>query len=122
MAFTLPELSTENFKAVALSFYDHTDSISMLEFETDLKRFQHVANLLGKFTPEKGNVRLLLNHVIILHNCFGIFTTIGLAFKTSPVDYPKLRAFLEFLALIPEGHPLLDVPRDDAIYNRLENL
>ena len=122
MAFRLPELTSENFKAVALSFYDHSDSISMLDFETDLKRFQHVANLLARFTEERGNVRLLLNHVIILHNCFGIFTTIGLTFKTQPSDYPKLRAFLEFLSLIPEGHPLLDVEPDATIVRKLSEL
>lgn len=122
MTFRPPELTTENFRAVALSFYDHTDSISIMEFETDLKRFQHVANLLSKFTPEKGNVRLILNHIIILHNCFGIFTTIGLTFKTTPEARGTLRTFLEFLSLIPENYPLWNYPRDDELFQRLNEI
>lgn len=121
MAFTPPELTAENFKAVALSFYDHSDSISMLEFDADLKRFQHVANLLGKFSA-KSNVRLILNHIIILHNCFGIFTTIGLTFKTAPEARGTLRTFLEFLSLIPEDYPLWNFPRDDELFQRLNEI
>lgn len=122
MTFRPPELTTENFRAVALSFYDHTDSISIMEFESDLKRFQHVANLLSKFTPEKGNVRLILNHIIILHNCFGIFTTIGLYFKTPPNVRGTLRTFLEFLSLIPDGYPLWNDPKDEELFERLKNI
>lgn len=118
--FSLPTLTEQNFRSVALSFYDHTDSLSVMEFEADLRRFTHVLNLMRKF--DRTNVRLILNHLIILHNCFGKFVVVGLYFRCPPENRSVLRTFLEFLSLIPPNHPLWDAERNEALFQVLEKL
>jgi hypothetical protein len=47
--------------------------------------------------------RLILNHIIILSNMFGVEATVNMLFlKVEPDDYPTLKTFLLFLNYMPE--------------------
>tara|TARA_Y100000310_G_scaffold345352_1_gene464058 strand:- start:16961 stop:17335 length:375 start_codon:yes stop_codon:yes gene_type:complete len=69
-------LTEETFLIYAAKYYDNPYCTSMKEFEDDLKRFQYLKRLFNKY--KNGGVikeRLILNHIIILYNCFGKNTT-----------------------------------------------
>lgn len=66
------ELSDKNFLLYAAHFYDMDRAASTEEFEEDLKRFQYVKRLLKRFHDGKElKTRLILNHIIVIYNCFG---------------------------------------------------
>lgn len=65
-------LSDETFMLYAAKYYDNPQCTSMEEFEEDLKRFQYLKRLFNRY-ENTGELkeRLILNHIIILFNCFG---------------------------------------------------
>ena len=76
----------------------------MSEFEEDLKRIKYVKRLLRKYR-QTGDFkeRLVLNHVIILSNVFGVEATVNmLFFKVDSEDYPLLKTILIFLNYMPK--------------------
>ena len=113
-------LSDENFRHYALEFYESFSVNSMPEFEVDLRRFAYICNLLTKANPDR--MRLILNNLIILHNCFGNFTIHGLYFKIKPQGLVPLKTFCEFLQWIPENHPLNEVETDSQLKQLLDEL
>ena len=47
--------------------------------------------------------RLIMNHIIILSNVFGVEATVNMLFlKIDKEDYPILKTFLIFLSFMPE--------------------
>jgi len=96
------DLNDENFLLYAASVYDNPNYIQT-EFEEDLKRIKYIKRLIKKY---KNNgilkERLLLNHIIVLTNMFGVEASVRmLFFKTDREDYPVLKTFLLFLNMMP---------------------
>lgn len=97
----------EEFKLKAYSFYDNPQAISIKEFKEDLKRFRYTKNLIEKYNVAFSNgkrlinERLILNHIIVIHNLFGDFTALGLFSKVEPEYWYILKSFLVFLDLMP---------------------
>lgn len=117
------DLTAENFKSIAEQFYDYRDTLSVTEFEFDMKRFSYVCGLLSKYHElNMINPRLILNHIIILHNCFGNFTAWGLYFKCDKQYHESLKSFLVFLSYIPENHPLEKIQSNSEILQVLNEL
>jgi succinyl-CoA synthetase beta subunit len=64
---------------------------------------------------------LILNHIIVLNNLFGAEAASTLLFfKIEPEYWPALKAFLEFLSIMPE-QDLKYVEIDPVIRKRAEN-
>ena len=118
----MDSLTNSNFKVVAEKYYDNPQCFSYVEFEEDIKRFQSVSRLLSRYTNTYENARLMLNHIIILHNTFGKFAVYGLFFKVTPDKWETLKTFLHFLQLIPQSHPSFDLNDDIEILNLLRDL
>ena len=118
------EIITEyNFKQIAEKYYDNPQCFALKEFEQDVRRFNHVATLLDKFARNSVmQERLLLNHIIILHNTFGKFTAAGLFYKTDQAHWPVLKTFLNFLKYIPEDMPQYYIQDNVQILEKLHNL
>jgi hypothetical protein len=98
------DLNDENFLIYAAKHYDRPHIIQS-EFEDDLKRIKYVKRLLRKYR-QTGDCkeRLILNHIIILSNVFGVDATVNmLFFKTDAEDYPVLKTFLLFLQFMPDN-------------------
>ena len=97
------ELTEENFIMFALKNYDNPGCLGIEEFEDDLKKFKYIKRLLRK--DVNGNdmrERLILNHIIVLGNLFGIeATTRMLFFKIEQEYWPQLKSFLVFLNYMP---------------------
>ena len=96
------DLNDGNFLIFAAKHYDRPH-ILQSEFEDDLKRIKYVKRLLRKYR-QTGEIkeRLVLNHVIILANVFGVDATVNmLFFKVDKDDYPLLKTILIFLNYLP---------------------
>lgn len=96
-------LTDENFMIYAMKAYDKPNCI-MSEFEEDLKRIKYIKRLIKKYKIT-GDLkeRLILNHIIVLGNVFGVETSVRmLFFKFDEEDYPILKTFLLFLNYMPK--------------------
>lgn len=122
-------LTEETFLLYAAKHYDMRKAASMQEFQDDLKRFQYLKRLFKRYDDEKElKTRLILNHLIILYNCFGPKATELLFLKLD--DYHKyLKPFVVFLNYMPEYVEYADkriinsdIPMDDKIIEELRKI
>ena len=79
-------------------------SVIMSEFEEDLKRIKYIKRLIKRYrTTGELKERLILNHIIILGNVFGIPSSVRmLFFKLDREDYNILKTFLLYLNYMPK--------------------
>jgi hypothetical protein len=99
----IENLCDDNFIIFAMKAYDKPNCI-ISEFEEDLKRIKYVKRLIKRYriTGELKE-RLLLNHIIILTNVFGIESSVRMLFyKLDRDDYDILKTILLFLSMLPE--------------------
>lgn len=95
-------LRDDNFLIYAMKAYDKPNVI-LSEFEEDLNRIKYVKRLIKRYRIN-GDLkeRLLLNHIIILGNVFGVEATVRmLFFKLDTEDYTILKTFLLYLNYMP---------------------
>lgn len=126
------ELTEENFTMYAMKHYDNPYCKGMAEFLDDIKRFKYIKRLLGKYHSDKGlKERLIINHIIVLNNLFGVeAATKMLFFKTEERFWPQLKTFLVFLNYMPEKIILSkgvavvesEIPLDDNIIEILRRV
>jgi hypothetical protein len=100
----IDDLNDDNFMIFAMKAYDKPNCV-MSEFEEDLKRIKYIKRLIKRYKvwgEEELKERLILNHIIVLSNVFGIDSTVKmLFFKFDTEDYPILKSFLIFLNFMP---------------------
>lgn len=72
--------SEETYFRAALNSYANPFTVSVEEFSSDLRRVTYLKNLLRRYALNKSdlNDRLILNHIVILGNCFTPKTAINL--------------------------------------------
>jgi hypothetical protein len=100
----ITELTNENFLMYAIKHYDNPSCSGLKEFDDDLKRLRYIKRLLGRYKAT-GNIkeRLIINHLVVLYNVFGIdAATNMLFFKIQERFWPQLKPFLVFLNYMPE--------------------
>ena len=116
------ELTDDNFVIFAMKNYDNPNCKGLDEFKDDLKRFSYVKRLLKKHHAGDGlKERLIINHLIILYNLFGIKpTTKMLYFKIEDKYKSKLKSFLIFLNVMPFDN-MQTVP-DQEVLNSLRKI
>ena len=87
----------------AIKHYENPRSSTREEFEEDIKRFKYVKRWLKKY-HETGdmNGHLLLNHIIIIFNCWADASIPMLFHKIDPIYWPYLKSFILYLNRIPE--------------------
>lgn len=122
-------LSDETFMLYAAKYYDNPQCTSMEEFEDDLKRFQYLKRLFNRYynTGELKD-RLILNHIIILYNCFGTYATPMLFMKLEE-SHSSLKPFIIKLNFMPESVSYnnkvilsSDIPMDPIIVEILRRI
>ena len=99
----IENLYDDNFLIFAMKAYDKPNCI-MSEFEEDLKRIKYIKRLIRRYkiTGELKE-RLILNHLIILTNVFGVESSVKMLFyKLDREDYDILKTFLLFLNFMPQ--------------------
>ena len=119
------ELNKDNFLLFSIRNYISPTSSTQEEFEEDLKRFKYVKRWLKKY-HDSGviNSHLLLNHMIVIFNCWGDAALPMLFFKLDESYWGYLKSFLIFLDRIPEyPRTMLDeIEEDINIIRELKGL
>lgn len=98
----IDHLTDENFLVFCAKVYDNPSAHSTEEFLEDLSRIRYVKKLLTRY-QETGDLkeRLILNHVITLHNCFGVHLARILFLKVEK-QYHLVKPFLILLNALPD--------------------
>jgi hypothetical protein len=92
-----------------------------------MNRIRYLKRLLRKYkTTGILRERLILNHIIIFYNIFGIEPATRLLFTRIEEDlHPYLKTFIVFLNSLPEKIPeydLLTIPMDTRIITKLRKI
>lgn len=96
------QLTERNFMLYAAKNYDMRRAASEEEFQEDLKRFQYLKRLFKRYEDDgELRTRLILNHLIVLYNCFGPSATPMLFMKLEEY-HTFLTPFVIFLSYMPE--------------------
>lgn len=119
-------INEQTFLTTAMKFYDNPQCFGLKEFENDLKKFLYLKKLFNRYL-ECGELRerLIINHIIILFNLFGVATPEMLFFKIDKEHWNLLATFLVFLDRMPEQIPefninLADLELDSTVTDILE--
>jgi hypothetical protein len=109
-------INETNFVLYAAKHYNNPDCFDTEEFLTDLKRFKYIKRLFNKY-KETGDLRerLILNHIIIIYNVFGIVPATKMLFFRLEDNYDCLKPFLEFLGYLPKKVTDIGITRNTII-------
>lgn len=116
-------LTDDNFELYAAKHYNNPRCIDIKEFYEDLARFKYLKRLIGRY-KERGELqeRLILNHLITIHNVFIIEAATSMCFhKIEHTMWPTLKTFLLYLNYIPEDQ-FNDIPVDLNVVKVLQKL
>ena len=117
------ELTDKNFKLFAAQQYNNPECTDVEEFKNDLSRFKYLKRLLTRY-EEHGELqeRLILNHIIVLYNVFGIQSCNKMMwFKIEKNHYQYIKPFLVYLHYLPEDEKV-EVVMDSNIEEVLREL
>lgn len=124
-------LTSENYLLYAVKVYDKPNCI-MSEFKEDVKRFNYLKRLFRRYRLDNEVCdRLIINHLVVLYNVFGIEAATRLLFyKMNKEDYSALKTYLIFLNFMPKevkgikGQNFIssEIPVDMTIANVLRKI
>ena len=115
------KITVANWVMFAMRHYDNPQSEGEEEFYEDIKRFKYLKRLFKKYY-QTGYLkeRLILNHMIILSNVFGVqAASTLLIFKIEQDYWPAMVAFMRLLNMIPETE-LTEIEMDDYVWSTLK--
>ena len=117
------KITSENVTMFAIKHYDNPHCESEKEFNDDMKRFKYLKRLFIKYnTSKEFKSRLILNHIVILANLFGVdAATTLLFFKIDKLHWSILKTILIFLNYMPEDE-LIDIQVDQRIMEELKGI
>jgi len=97
------ELNENNYILFAIKYYENPQSVTMEDFESDLKRIRYIKRLLKRY-KNTGELKthLVLNHLIILFNVFNDAAVPLLFYNLESELWPSIKSFLIFLNRLPE--------------------
>lgn len=99
----MEQLNDDTVLLYAIKAYDKLNYVKS-EFEEDYKTFRYVKRLLQRYRAT-GELKenLILNHLSLIYNMFGIEPGTRLLFyKMDEADYSSLKTFLLFLNTMPD--------------------
>ena len=110
------EITKDNWLLFAQHHYDNPTLQKEQEFYDDIKRFKYLKRLFRKYkATENIKIRLVLNHVIVLANVFGVEAAcILLLYKVEKMYWSYLKSVLVYLDYL-YPHELNDVKTDKNI-------
>ena len=110
------EITKDNWLLYAQHHYDNPTLQKEQEFYDDIKRFKYLKRLFRKYKATKNiKIRLVLNHVIVLANVFGVEAACTLLlYKVEKMYWPYLKSVLVYLDYL-YPHELNDIKTDKNI-------
>ena len=119
------ELNKDNFIFFAIQHYNNPTASTQEDFEEDLKRFKYVKRWLKKY-HETGtiNSHLLLNHIIIIFNCWNDAALPMFFYRIESKYWVYLKSFFVYLNRVPEFPKsfLNDIEGDHDLLKELQGL
>ena len=115
------KITIANWVMFEMLNYDNPQCDGEEEFYEYIKRFKYLKRLFKKYY-ESGNLkeRLILNHMIILSNVFGVqAASTLLIFKLEQEYWPAMKSFMIFLNMLPENE-LQEIQMDDHVWSTLK--
>lgn len=107
------KLTESTFLLYAMKYYENPHCTDITEFEEDLKRFQYLRKLFGRYRQDNDlKERLILNHLIVIYNVFGPEAT-NMLFMKLQEYHEYLKPFVEYLNFMP-----ILVVYDDTVINK----
>ncbi len=95
------KLTESTFLLYAMKFYENPQCTDVSEFDEDMKRFQYLRKLFGRYRQDNElKERLILNHMIVIYNVFGPEGT-HMLFMKLPEYHEYLKPFVEYLNFMP---------------------
>ena len=117
------ELNDKNLFLYAAKHYRTNKLADADEFNEDLKRFKYIKRLLNRYLEtDELPERLILNHLIVVFNVFGIEAALNiLEFKLEDKHWPVMKPFLIFLNYI-KNDQYTGVTMDPEVFNVLRKI
>ena len=116
-------LNRRNFELFAAQNYNNPECLDIEEFKEDLARFKYLKRLLRRYElTEDLQVRLILNHIIVIYNVFGIESANRMIwYKIEPEHWTYIKPFLVFLNYLPVDEKV-EIPLDPLIVDILRKI
>ena len=110
------ELNDDNWMMYASKYYKNIQCTSVEEFYDDLQRFKYLKRLFKRYLNNDDlQERLILNHIIVLNNVFGIEETNKMLFyKIDKDQWHILKTFLVYLNFLSED-VYVEIPLDQEV-------
>tara|TARA_B110000503_G_scaffold143531_1_gene245604 strand:+ start:1655 stop:2026 length:372 start_codon:yes stop_codon:yes gene_type:complete len=123
MADLFDVLNEENFVLYAAKCYTNPQCTEISEFYTDLNRFKYLKRLINRYMEHNDlQYRLILNHIIVIYNVFGIKPANRMMrYKLEKIYLPVIKPFLVYLNYITEDE-MVDTPLNLTVVNVLRNI
>ena len=124
-------LTEANYIRFAMKHYDNPHCTGVAEFEEDMARLVYLKRLFRRYAKDAVlRDRLILNHIIVFCNVFGVEAGSRLLFfRTDPDLHYILKTFLVFLGYLPEDRlrlgteiDLVSIPMDTEIIKKLRGI
>ena len=117
------ELNDKNLFLYAAKHYSTNKLADADEFNEDLKRFKYIKRLLNRYLEtDELPERLILNHLIVVFNVFGIEAALNiLEFKLEDKHWPVMKPFLIFLNYI-KNDQYTGITMDPEVVNVLRKI
>jgi len=117
------EVTEENYLIVAAKHYNNPQCSSTEEFYDDLNRIKYIKRLINRYLETKElSERLLINHIIVFYNVFGIeIATKLLAVKLELKYWPVIKPFLVKLKYL-EATDLVGIEMDATVITALRKI
>lgn len=100
------DLTESNFILFAMKVYNNPSCKNLSEFTEDLNHIKYLKRLFRRYhlngDTDALRTRLVINHLIILHNVFGVEVHRMLFLKIEQELWYILKTFLLFLNFMPE--------------------
>ena len=126
------KLTDKNFLLFCAHNYDNAQYASTEDFIEDLNRIKYIKKLVTRYV-ESGELkeRLILNHIIVLNNCFGPEALCKILYLKLKGQMKYIKPFLVLLNILPEkihnvnNESLIytdTIDMDDLIVAKLRNI
>lgn len=99
------EIAPNDFLLYAAKAYDNPSCFSQKQFLQDIARFKYLKKLLTRYRIRGDlEVHMIMNHLITIHNLFGIKVGVNLCFnRVLEEDRAVLKPFFLYLNYISES-------------------
>ena len=97
------KLTDDNFLLFCAKYYDNSRYTSTEEFIEDLNRIKYIKKLITRYVENDDlKERLILNHIIVLNNCFGPEVLCKIFYLKLKNQMKYIKPFLILLNALPE--------------------